>query len=349
VVVISLALVAAGIWRIDGVMGALGLAGLAWIGFARWRGGVNLARIHVAMDGPERVTAGIPFPLRFTVTNGRRWLDARHLDLRATLPGEAPAEFHCRWIAAGSAADFDARTTATTRANGGEIRVVVVSGLSSAWFKFRREIRIPSAMVVLPRVRAPRRIPEDGMMLDGSPLSGATAGSAGGDLRGLREWRAGDSPRLISWPASIRAFAQGGPLVVRETDPPGFLPRACLVVLHSFASGGALIRPERFERALELAGGWMERLHAMGIRTRIIADFDGWVPRPAATREEIIHCREMLARARRSNSSEAHELQQAVGECAAGGETLVLISDMPASSWRDHLPPRPSPPRIVDF
>jgi len=348
-VVFSLALLATGIWRIDGVLGAFGLAILAWLALARWLGRANLGKLTVAIDGPDRVTADMPYPLRVTLANPRRWLDAKGIELRATLPGRADVGFRSGWVAAGSAADFDATVTAKTRANGGVIGVSLESRHPFGWFRFRREIGISTAMVVLPRARSPRDVPDDGVMLDGSPLAGATPGGPGGDIRGLRDWRPGDSPRQIAWPATIRSAARGGALIVRESDPPGFLPRRCLVVLHSFASGGALIRPERFERALELAGGWIERLHGMGIEARLLADFDGWVPRPAATRVEIIRCRERLARAKRASSTEAHELQQAIAASMGGDESLILISDMPADSWSGHFTGHSPTPRIDDF
>lgn len=348
-VVLAIALLVAGIWRIDGVMGAMGLAGLVWIALSRWLGAANLKRIAIQTEGPARVTAGIPFPLRMTLWNTRRWLDARRIEIRTTLPGDAPVEFQCAWLAAGSEADYDSRATAITRAEGREIRVSLTSTHPFGLFRFRREITMPYAVLVLPRTRAPRDSPCDGVMLDGTPLAGATTGNEGGDLRGLREWRAGDSPRQIAWPATIRSIARGASLVVRESDPPGFLPHRCLVVLHSYASRRTLVRPERFERALEIAGGWIEQLHAMGIRTRVIADFDEWTARSTATRSEIIQCRERFARATRCKSTEAHELQQAITATALDDETLILISDMPAGSWRDHLPPRPAAPRIVDL
>lgn len=348
-VVLSAALFAAGIWRIDGVMGAMGLAGLVWIALSRWLGCENLKRIAIRTEGPERVTAGIPFPWRMTLLNTRRWLDARHIELRTCLPGDAPVGFQCRWLAAGSEADYDSRATANTRAEGREIRVSLTSTHPFGLFRFHREITLPHAMLVLPRTRTPRDSPSDGVMFDGTPHTGATTGSEGGDLRGLREWRAGDSPRQIAWPATIRAVARGASLVVRESDPPGFLPQCCLVVLHSFASRRTLVRPERFERALEIASGWIERLHTMGIRTRVIADFDGWTARSTATRSEIIQCRERFARATRCRSTEAHELQHAITATALNHETLILISDMPSGSWCDDLPPRSAALRIVDL
>ena len=343
------ALTIAGIWRIDGVLGAIGIAGIALLIFARWLGKSNLRRLAITLDAPQRATAGASYPLRITLVNTRRWLDATAVSLAATLPGEAAVDFHSNWIAAGSAADFDGHATAARRADGWKVHLSLESDFPLGLFSHRADAIHPHSMVVLPRMRAPREAPGEGVRLDGTPLAGATPGNHGGDLRGLRAWRTGDSPRRIAWPATMRAIARGSAPIVCENDPPGFMPQHCLLVFHSFASGGALIRPERFERALELAGGWIERLHALGIRTRIIADFDHWDAHPAATRAEITRCREHLARALRCHKTEAHELQQAIMHNAADSETVILLSDMPAESWQDHLPRRSPAAMIPKF
>ncbi|MFU8892999.1 MAG: DUF58 domain-containing protein [Luteolibacter sp.] len=344
--IVSLALIAAGIVLVDGTLGALGLAGIVLLVVLRWLGARNLERLSITIEAPQRATARAAYPLRVTIANTRRLIDAYHISLRAVLPGGAQARFDGNWIAAGSAADFDTHATPQTRADGREIPLILESTFPLGLFAFECKASHPHAMVVMPSARNPRESPGHGATFDASPLAGASFGSAGGDIRGLRVWRCGDSPRQISWPASMRSIARGSAPVVRETDPPGFLPHRCLIVLHSFASGGTLIRPERFERAIELAGGWIERLHALGIRTRIMADFDGWTSRSAETRDDIIRCRETLARAKRRNSTEAHELQHALSREAEDGEMVILLSDMPAAAWQLHIPKR-SPEAVI--
>jgi len=346
-VLISIVLLAAGIWWIDGTLGALGLAGIALVVLARWIGLQNLKGISITLEAPQRASAGAAFPLRVTLENTRRVLDAHQLSIHATLPGGASVAFASRWIAARSAADFDGHATPSMRADDREIRFSFASAFPLGLFSFQAAATLAHEMLVMPQARTPRESPGDGVMLDATPLAGATLGSAGGEIRGLRTWCSGDSARQIAWPATLRAMARGSAPVVRETDPPGFLPTRCLVIIHSFASGGTLIRPERFERALELASGWIERMRTLGIRTRIVADFDAWESRPAGSRAEIIRCREHLARARRRKSTEAHELQQALNRATEEGETVILISDMPVESWQSQIPKRPPAPVIT--
>jgi len=346
-IVTSFALIAAGIGFVDGTLGALGVAGFVLVALARWLGNINLRQLAITIEAPQRTTAGAPYPLRITLANTRRIFDAYHISLRADLPGDAGLALDSRWIAAGSAADFNVHATPRFRADAREIPIALESDFPLGFFRCESMAGHPHPMIVFPCARNPRESPRDGVMFDASPLAGTTFGSAGGDIRGLRLWRGGDSPRQISWPASMRSLARGSTPVVRESDPPGYLPHQCLIVLHSFASGGTLIRPERFERAIELAGGWIERLRALGIRTRIMADFDGWTSRPADTRDEIIRCRETLARAKRRKATEAHELQHALARAADDGEMIILLSDMPPDSWQIHIPSRTPAPVIT--
>ncbi len=346
---ISPALIVAGIWRVDGTLGALGIAGFALLLLARWLGSANLRHLSLSIEAPQRATVGAPYPLRITLNNRRRWLDARHVHIHAALPGASEVEFTSDWLPAASASHFETHATPRTRADGACVLMALRSDFPFRLFEHQQETQHPHAMIVLPRPRAPRNELADGMRVDGTPLAGATAGSLGGDLRGLRTWRAGDRPRQIAWPASLRAIARGAAPVVCENDPPGFLPNRCVLVIHSFASGGELIRPERFERALEHACGWIEHLHHHGIRTTLIADFDRWTARDLTTRADITRCREAFARARRWTKSEAHELQEAILRHSDDGESLILLSDMPAESWQHHLPRRSPAPVIPNF
>lgn len=347
VVVASITLIIAGVGWVDGALGAIGLSGLFFIALARAVGALNLRHLAITIEAPQRAISGVPYPLRLKLTNTRRLFDAHDIAVTANLPGDTELRLDTRWVAAGAGVDFDRHAVPQTRADKRNIPISIESHFPLGLFEFRCQAAHPHLMVVLPYARKPRESPDDGVMFDTSPMTGSTFGATGGDFRGLRGWHRGDSPRQIAWPASMRSIARGSTPVVRESDPPGFHPHRCLIVLHSFASGGTLISPERFERSLELACGWIERLKTMGIHIRIVADFDGWVVHRAHTREEIIRCRERLARAKRRKSTEAHELHQAVYRSTEEGETVILLSDMPAESWRIHIPKLTPTPMIT--
>jgi uncharacterized protein (DUF58 family) len=195
--------------------------------------------------------------------------------------------------------------------------------------------RIPHRLLVCPRPQIPAEMLNRGTWEDDSPRSAVASGSHG-EPRGLRPYRAGDAARTISWPATLRSHARGGGLVVREFDTPGLRPREAVVLFHSFATGREVIRPDRFERGLSLAWGALRHFQAQGIPVRLMADFDGWEPRPAGNRRQLGACGELLARARRAAGTGAEELQAILSSLDESTGVLVL-SDMPLAGWKKLL------------
>ncbi len=336
------ALFVAGLWRGDGVLAALGLAAWCLLGLAWALGRMNLRGLQVTLDGPEKVAAGVVFPALLTLRNPRRLLDAFAVQIELELPGKKRSGGHAAWIAAGSAADLEMRLAVAQRACADQHWVRLNSDFPLGLFEVRRLLEVWHPLLVLPRPIVPRGLRVAGMLMDAAPVDGAAVGEAMGEPRGLRPWQPGDSPRRIDWPTSVRSWARGAGLVVHEADPPGFHPRRCLVLFHSFGADGSLIRPERFERALSMACGALRHLHGLGIPLRLCVDFDDWLMHPADTRAQVAACQEVLARATRAAGTEAHNLQAAASR-AAEDETLVVFSDMPPSAWLNALPQRRLP------
>ena len=333
----GLAIFVAGLWRVDGVLAALGLAAWCLLGLAWALGRFNLTRLEVALDGPGKVPAGVTFPALLTLRNPRRFWDAFAIQIELELPAKSRVGGYARWIAAGSAADLELRVAVPERACRDHHPVRLESDFPLGLFEVRRVLVLVHPLLVLPRPLVPLGLRALGVLMDASPVDGASAGEAAGEPRGLRPWQPGDSPRRIDWPTSVRSWARGAGLVVREAEPPGFHPRRCLVLFHSFGADGSLIRPERFERALSLASGALRHLHELGIPVRLLGDFDGWIEHPAATRAQLAACQEVLARATRAAGTEAHNLQAAANR-TADDETLVVLSDMPRPAWLAALP-----------
>ena len=333
----GLALVAAGLWRVDGVLAALGMGAWCLLGLAWALGKLNLMRLEVTLDGPNKVSAGVVFPAMLTLRNKRKFWDAFAVFIELEFPGNARHGGHATWVAASSAADMDLRVAIRARSSKDEHPLRMESGFPLGLFEVRRELLLTHPLLVLPHPLVPHGLQAVGVLMDASPVTGASAGGAAGEPRGLRPWQPGDSLRRIDWPTSLRSWARGAGLIVREADPPGYHPRRCLVLFHSFGTDGKLIRPELFERALALTAGVMRHLHALGIPVRLIADFAGWVEQPASTRAQLAACHELLARATREQGTEAHDLL-AAAKRTAEDETLVVLSDMPPSSWLGSLP-----------
>lgn len=342
------ALLLAGIWRVDGVLAAMGLAGVCLLLLARWAGVWNLSRIEVEVRGPAKVHAGAVFPLTVVVKNRRRLLDAFAMRLELDLMGKTREEGRAAWIAARSAADLELRVAVPGRGSADWHKVTLTSGFPLGLFTRTLRWQVNYPLLAFPKPVVPKELRTPGVMADASPVAGTSTGEATGEPRGLRPWRSGDSPRRIAWPATLRSYARGAGLVVREADPPGFQPRRCLVLFHSFGADGSLIRPDRFEQALSLASGTLRHLHAAGLPARLIADFDGWKEHPAATRAQAGACQEVLARAVRANGTEAHDVQ-AAAERAGTDESLIILSDMPAAAWRSVFPKRHLPGIAVDI
>jgi uncharacterized protein (DUF58 family) len=242
-----------------------------------------------------------------------------------------------RWLVAGTTAAVDFRMTISGRVIATRHRVIVRSRFPLGLFQSVRETAVETRVVVVPRPVVPRGLvfsagPLD--MHDDDPMT-ATAGP--GEPRGLREWRPGDPMKRVNWPASLRSFARGAGWIVLETDPPGFRPARFTVVVHSHGGDRQLIRPERFERTMSHAAGVLRMLHSQGMPARLIADFDGWTPRPAAKKNQLADCMERLAGAKRANGTEAHDLKAALTEITPD-EGVVILSDMPVASWKGALP-----------
>ena len=116
------------------------------------------------------------------------------------------------------------------------------------------------------------------------------------------------------------------------------------MLFHSFGRDRALIRPDRFERALSLAWGTLRHFQALGVPARLRADFDGWQSRPAGTRRQLAACGELLAKARRCAGTEAHELQALLSSLDESTGVL-MVSDMPPAAWQSSL--RRGGPRVL--
>jgi uncharacterized protein (DUF58 family) len=345
---LSVFLVFAGAWQVDGVLGAMGLSGFCLLVLAWGAGLWNLSRIRVEIECPAKVHAGVFFPLALAIHNDRRVLDAFALTIELEVAGKTRVEGSASWIAARSAADLELRLTVPDRGNMTLHRVRVASQFPLGLFLQTARWQVTKPLLVFPRPLVPRELSAPGVLADASPMAGTSVGEAAGEPRGLRPWRGGDSPRRIAWPATIRSHARGAGLLVREADPPGFQPLRCVVLFHSFATDGSLIRPDRFERALSLACGTLRHLHGAGLPVRLIGDFDGWKDHPAATRTQLAACMEVLARAVRSAGTELHDLQ-AAAERLGDEESLIVLSDMPAAAWRGVFPKRRLPPMAIDI
>jgi uncharacterized protein (DUF58 family) len=323
---------------VDGVLASMGVAVACLLVVSRILAKIYPSQIVATLDCPEKVQAGVIFPLTLTLNNHRRWLDAFGLRADFHLAGHTRMSGSAAWVAAGSAADFEMRAAVPSRCRPENHRLRVISDFPFGLFEAVTVLEVRHPLWVLPRPIVPRELPFRGAVLDASDSLGRATGESPGEPRGLRPWRHGDSPRRMIWSATLRSLARGGGLVVRESDPPGLRPLRCVVVFHSFGTDGGLIRPDCFERAISLTAGTLVHLQSQGISARLIADFDDWKSHVCQSRMQLDACMEVLTRARRVAGTEAHDLQNALAEIDPD-DGLIVISDMPPPAWRHVLLP----------
>ncbi len=331
----AFALLAAGLLLGDGWLMLLGLCGCVLLGLAWLLAWLSLRSMDVSLHLPKRVGAGKAFNFELTLHNHRSWLDAFHTEVVVLRPGKTSFSAMAAWTAAGAASRIVQSISLPGRGHVDLHPVKLSTNFPLGLFQVKRSLSIRHAITVTPRPIHPVELNSDGSLHDAQPRGGVTVGQSFGEPRGIRPWQAGDSARRIHWPASARAMARGHSLRVREYDPPGFHPDHCHLVFHSYASGGEMLREDRFERAISLLAGALISLRGNGIPCVFTADFNDWQDVSCASRSQLVECLSQLARVQRNRGTEAHDLEQVL-RAVSPDHALMVISDMPPDSWR-HL------------
>ena len=337
----SLALIAVGFVRVDGILITLGAAGLLLFAFGFLLGRRNLRRLAVTLRAPARIYAGTPFDLRLTLRNRRGLLDAFGIAITLELARQMDIKASAAWTAAGSSSTVKLSGSIPGRGSVVDHPFALRSLFPLDLFRLSASGACSHEILVYPRPLVPHEFFTHGALHDASSLPGTSPGNAPGEPRGIRPWQPGDPAKQIHWQASARSLSRLRGLRIRENDPPGFHPQHCTILFHSFGTSGELIRDDRFERALSLTCGALRYLRDHGIPTTLLADFLDWRPLPVLTRAGMGNALVALARARRANGTEAHDLVAALGSVPAD-HSLLLLSDMTVDSWNHILPSRPA-------
>ncbi len=345
---LGFSLFAVGMWRVDGVMAAMGLSVAVLFLVAFVLGRMNLRALSLAYRGPRRVEAGKGFSCELSLTNGSRLTDSLWIEFGIGLMGEAVVSGKTLWLAGGGGAEVEGRPVLRARGLRDSQSAWVRSGFPLGLMTFSKKLTVEAEVGVLPKPIVPRALALRGHLLDGAPLGGSKYSGGIGEWKGLRERRGGDSLRRIAWAASLRSEAAGGAILVREDEPPGSQAEGCLVVFHSYGGAGDLIRPDRFEKALSLLCGALGFLVGSGMPVRWIADFNGWEEGVLKTRRQVAGVREGLLTVQRASGTEAHDLIAALGR-ARESECVVVVSDMPRSGWEGFVTDGEIAPVLVDI
>ncbi|MFN4873509.1 MAG: DUF58 domain-containing protein [Akkermansiaceae bacterium] len=345
---VGLAFFGVGMWRVDGVMAAMGLSALVLLVFVRFLGIWNIKGISLGYRGPRRVEVARGFDAKLELHCGKRVLDGFLLDFGVGLLGEKEVCGRVIWLGSNSSATMKRWVSLKHRGLKKEQVGWIRSSFPMGLFEFSSCIQIPSEIGVVPFARVPRELSFSGFLLDGAPLGGSKQFGGMGDWKGLREWRNGDAVRKIAWAASMRSQASGGGLLVRQEEPPGSRTEACVIVFHSYGTDRNLIRPDRFERALSLLCGAAGNIVGSGIPVRVLADFWEWEPMELSSKRGLAQLRERLMLVKRAEWTEAHNLLDTFSQVKSE-ECLIILSDMPESSWKSLVPNSDLNPLVVDI
>ena len=194
--------------------------------------GAALMGLRVERSAPALVRVGEASVVTYRVRNTARYTPAFGLTIRDEVEGGEPLETGLGHVGAGAGASVSSVLTPERR---GVLRLRRVRVTSAAPFGLLRKTVVfdaPATIAVGP-VRLPIRT-------EAATPTGHSAGpkrpdrrrvGAGEEFFGLREYRAGDSPRMIAW----RSSARHGELVVKQMTPPA--PPRCVVRLLAIPPG----------------------------------------------------------------------------------------------------------------
>ncbi len=299
---------------------------------------LNMRKLSVHIEGPLRVHAGKKFLLKVVLKNQRRFLDSVGLKVEVKLTRDLHFSAVAPWVATGGDALLEVPVMSRRRACVMETQYRIESNFPFGLF--HRELKGTQVMappiLIYPKKIVPRELMMEGALSASELDQSSRFGGEFGDLRGIRPWQSGDSAKHIDWPASARSLARGHELRVREFDPPGFYTEHCHIVFHSFGKGGAILREDRFERALAFLAGSMDYLYSLGVKFTLHADFLAWIPQAGESRNGLIEIYALLAQAERATGTEVHEVQSVI-DLHGNTQTSIILSDIESESWEESL------------
>jgi uncharacterized protein (DUF58 family) len=330
---VSIAFLAIGLASRDGMLAAMGIAGLLLLGGAFWLGRWNLCGWELRCEAARTVHARQRLAVRWIAHHQKRFFGGCGLQWQMSLCGGMNDTWDIPYLSSGASTQRDSLLTATHRGYASEHQVSCQSSFPLGFWQRKFTAILTHELTVFPFAKRPKQLNFSGRARDAaSPLS-RLLGQGGGEWRGLRAWQAGDSPRRIHAAASSRTQARGIGLMVSECDPPGHLPRRVVVMFHSHGHDGAMIRPEVFEQALSQLAGVLQFLVYQSIPAIFLADFDHWLERSCENRSQLMEIFHLMTRARRQKSTEMHDITRVKSQYAAE-DFWIIVSDMASESWR---------------
>ena len=211
---------------------------------------MSMRGLRLGLRVPDEVFAGRPALFAVAVVNGKRRLPSYSLALSAPRHGEILR--YLPRLRAGEDRLIPWETTFPSRGRERLPALHVTTRFPFGLFAKSAPVAVDADIVVYPALRAVpaelwRRAP-------GAIFTSPRRAGRGHGLRNLREYRAGDDPRLIHW----RLSAKRGALVVRELEEETTLDARLLL------TGTGARDAERREEALSEAAGLARALLRAG-------------------------------------------------------------------------------------
>lgn len=299
-----------------------------------WSG---LRKLEVERVSPPRAVCGRSMLLRYRVRNRGRWLGGFNVVIEESLDErpasadgspQAGARLTPAWVlrvGPGQEVSVAAPAAAESRGLLTLDQIEISTSFPLGILRAVRRVSRPATVVVLPRLRRLR--PAALKKLRQQARLGQSASDQSGgdqDFYGIREYRVGQSVRLIDWKRSART----GRLLAREMTRPR-TPRLTVVLdLESAAGEPEATRSRSVEDAVSLAGSLVHDAHGRGVAVGL--EIRGEPARRLPARSSAAHrdaLLEVLAVSRPGRST-------AAGGAASPEESGVIIHPGPTESRR---------------
>ncbi len=335
-------LVFLGCARFSGVTILLGVLCWATMITARWLCQKNLSDVELRRRLPRSAFAGELFETLisiYRVPEGRFQIDGFDLEFRDSLLSLAAAE-EIGHLQKDTVITFPIRARLPRRGLHSRARFELKSSWPFGLFSMRivENYQLPNAMerdeiLIFPRPLMPALLLRQLENFQAESLAkNSFEQENAGDFRGIRPYRPGDPVKSIHWPATARARE----LVVRDWDPPQPKPQRFGVILHSLATPGQMLTPDRFETAVRIATGLLIYCRENGIPVWISPDLKSidWLKIPDQT--GFTAALEALALIRPLALKSPKKLQKRIQHFERC-ERLFVISDSAIASWRSSV------------
>lgn len=161
---------------------------------------------------PDDVFAGRPAPLCARVVNKKRWTTSYSITVEALGRDGAAARVYLPRLAPGEERLLTWETTFPARGSHPFPAIRITTKFPFGLFRKAGHVPLRAEVLVFPSVSP--LAPELKRAVGGVAPAGVRRRGRGHDLYNLRDYRAGDDPRLIHW----RSSAKTGTLTVRELE-----------------------------------------------------------------------------------------------------------------------------------